>query len=176
MSIRIMMCAFLTLSLFFVFGCSKKAAKVSAQPNQAQSPVRVEPPPSAIDDNSSFIGQEMDAKTRDLLIPLYFAFNRSDLTNESIWQLEKIGPLLSENLSMALVAEGHCDERGSSEYNIGLGENRARAVKRWLTSYGVQSSRVDITSYGKERPTYPNCADDDCHARNRRVEWKVVSR
>ncbi|MDD5674372.1 MAG: OmpA family protein, partial [Chitinivibrionales bacterium] len=72
--------------------------------------------------------------------------------------------------------EGNCDERGSAGYNMGLGENRARVVKEYLVSYGIPASRIEITSYGKERPAVPNCTDDPCHAKNRRDEFKVLSK
>ena len=71
-----------------------------------------------------------------------------------------------------VVIEGHCDERGSSEYNIGLGEKRARAVQSYLISYGIDRNRLDVTSLGKERPVASSCSDDFCHAKNRRCEWK----
>jgi peptidoglycan-associated lipoprotein len=75
------------------------------------------------------------------------------------------------------MAQGHADERGSSEYNMGLGENRAGAVRSYLTSYGITTDRVETTSYGEERPVSFNCnSDDNCHSQNRRVEWQVLSK
>ena len=74
------------------------------------------------------------------------------------------------------MAEGNADERGSSEYNMGLGENRARAVKNYLTGYGIDASRIETTSYGEERTARTGCGSDDaCHQENRRVEWTVLA-
>lgn len=76
------------------------------------------------------------------------------------------------------MAEGNCDERGSSEYNMGLGENRARAVQSYLSNYGISADRVQTTSYGEERPARSGCGkgEDECHAQNRRVEWQVLAK
>jgi peptidoglycan-associated lipoprotein len=91
--------------------------------------------------------------------------------------LETIASFLKDHPSVRLMAEGNADERGSSEYNMGLGENRAKAVKNYLTSYGISSDRVETTSYGRERPANSNCGEDDaCHAKNRRVEWRVLAK
>ena len=89
----------------------------------------------------------------ELLQPVYFDFDKFDLKPETINRLERIAGFLREHSSVRLRAEGHADERGSSEYNMGLGENRSRAVKNYLTSYGISSDRIDLTSYGEERPT-----------------------
>ncbi len=60
---------------------------------------------------------------------------------------------------------------------MGLGENRARAVKNYLTSYGISADRIETTSYGEERPSRTGCgSDDSCHQMNRRVEWQVLAK
>lgn len=75
------------------------------------------------------------------------------------------------------MAQGHADERGSSEYNMGLGENRSKSVKNYLTSYGISSDRIEVTSYGEERPAQSDCGNDEnCHQMNRRVEWLVLAK
>jgi peptidoglycan-associated lipoprotein len=110
---------------------------------------------------------------RSVLQTIYFDFDKSDLTPESISKLERIASALQEYPSVSLLAEGHADERGSSEYNMGLGENRAKSVLNYLSSYGISSNRIDITSYGEERTVQSGCSNDDCHSLNRRVEWQV---
>jgi len=71
--------------------------------------------------------------------------------------------------------EGHCDERGTTEYNLALGERRARATMSYLTGQGVQTSRITLISYGKERPV---CTEHNeaCWARNRRVHFLVKAK
>lgn len=108
--------------------------------------------------------------------PVYFEFDRYDLKPEAISTLERLAGFIREHDGVRLMSEGHADERGSSEYNMGLGENRAKAVKNYLTSYGISSDRIETTSYGKERPANFSCSDEDCHSKNRRVEWRVLAK
>jgi peptidoglycan-associated lipoprotein len=111
------------------------------------------------------------------LVPVYFAYDKYDLLPESVSKLEKIAPFLQSNTAIRVLIEGNADERGSAEYNMGLGESRARTVKNYLTTYGIPDTRMEITSYGKERPAVPNCGEDEsCHAKNRRVEWKILAK
>jgi len=160
-------------------GCQKKITKVEPQPQQTpppkvqEQPTPPPPPPPAAEPQE----ENIDAILQQVLQPIYFDFDQSNIKPEGISVLEKIASFLKEHTNVRLMAEGNADERGSSEYNMGLGENRAKAVKNYLTSYGISGDRIETTSYGRERPVSTNCGDDDsCHAKNRRVEWKVLSK
>jgi len=83
---------------------------------------------------------------------VFFATNKSVLTTASRDTLRKQAAWLRENKSINVTVEGHCDERGTREYNLALGERRANAVKDYLMTYGISGSRIAVTSYGKERP------------------------
>jgi peptidoglycan-associated lipoprotein len=83
---------------------------------------------------------------------VFFATNKSVLTTASRDTLRKQAAWLKENKSINVTVEGHCDERGTREYNLALGERRANAVKDYLMTYGISGSRIAVTSYGKERP------------------------
>ena len=83
---------------------------------------------------------------------VFFATNKSILTTASRDTLRKQAAWLRENKSINVTVEGHCDERGTREYNLALGERRANAAKDYLMTYGVSGSRVATISYGKERP------------------------
>ena len=111
---------------------------------------------------------------KNALVPIYFEFDRYSLIPSEIPKLERIASLLARSRNTRLLCAGYCDDRGTQEYNMGLGENRARAVKNWLTAYGINDLNLETTSYGKEQPAVANCADESCHARNRRAEWKVL--
>jgi peptidoglycan-associated lipoprotein len=153
-------------------GCSKKVTKVDpVTPRDIQEPVL---PQSPRDD--SFVAEDPDARLRELLRPVHFDYDRHTLSPEAIGILQQVAPYLAEKSNIRLLVEGHCDERGSSDYNMGLGDNRARAVIQWLVSYGIPRSRFESTSYGKERPASSYCQDESCHGRNRRAEWVVVSK
>ena len=84
--------------------------------------------------------------------PVYFAFDKSLVTSAAQDELDRLVGFLSDNQSAAVQIEGHCDARGSVEYNIALGERRAQSVKRYLTQRGVSSARITTISYGEERP------------------------
>ena len=83
---------------------------------------------------------------------VFFATNKSVLTTASRDTLRKQAAWLRENKSINVTVEGHCDERGTREYNLALGEKRANAAKDYLMTYGISGSRIAVISYGKERP------------------------
>ena len=83
---------------------------------------------------------------------VFFATNESVLTTASRDTLRKQAAWLRKNSEITVVLEGHCDERGTREYNLALGERRANAAKDYLMTYGVASNRISVISYGKERP------------------------
>jgi peptidoglycan-associated lipoprotein len=158
-------------------GCQKKVTKVEAPAPTAAKPSAAPeaPKPEALPPLEEFKPIDMDAQIREALQTVYFDFDKYDLRSDAVSRLEIVARYLQEHKTLRVLAEGHCDERGSSEYNMGLGENRARAVKKYLVSYGINQARLEITSYGKERLAKPGCGDDDfCNQANRRVEWKVL--
>ena len=83
---------------------------------------------------------------------VFFATNKSVLTTASRDTLRKQAAWLRENKNINVTVEGHCDERGTREYNLALGERRANAAKDYLMTYGISGNRIAIISYGKERP------------------------
>jgi len=99
---------------------------------------------------------------------IYFGFDRSDITAESRQVLTRQAALLNQNPSWAVTIEGHCDERGTVEYNLGLGERRANATKQALIALGVAAGRISVISYGKERPAVIG-HNEQAWAQNRRA-------
>jgi peptidoglycan-associated lipoprotein len=99
---------------------------------------------------------------------IYFAFDRSDITAESRQVLLRQAALLNQNPSWTVTIEGHCDERGTVEYNLGLGERRATATKQALVALGVAAGRLNVISYGKERPAVVG-HNEQAWAQNRRA-------
>lgn len=164
----------LSVAIISMAGCQKKVTKVEEEPPPPPPPVEEEepppppppPPPPAIDSA---------AEVRNALETIYFDYDKSELRPEAISALEGAASVMSEYPTVRVMAEGHADERGGAEYNMGLGEDRANAAKEYLSSYGIEVERLETTSYGKERPVNPNCdGDDECHSLNRRVEWRVL--
>lgn len=99
---------------------------------------------------------------------IYFALDRSDITPESRQVLLRQAALLNQNPAWTVTVEGHCDERGTVEYNLGLGERRANATKQALIALGVAAGRINVISYGKERPANPG-HNEQAWAQNRRA-------
>ena len=100
---------------------------------------------------------------------LYFDFDRSEIRPEFVDIIEAHARNLARNPSQRVLLEGHCDERGSREYNLGLGERRAHAVRRALLLQGVSANQVSTVSYGEERPADKG-HNEAAWSRNRRVE------
>lgn len=126
------------------------------------------PPPPVVD---------VDAVIRSAFQTVYFDYDKTDLRQETVDILSRIAAVMRENPGIRVMAEGHADERGTSAYNVGLGEGRSRGVRDFLVSYGIDVGRIEITSYGKERPANPNCDGvEECHSRNRRVEWRITAK
>ena len=103
---------------------------------------------------------------------IYFAFDSNELTQESRQILTDKAELLKANPGLNLLIEGHCDERGTNEYNLALGERRARAAYEFLVLMGVDSSKMSIISYGEEYPAMQG-ANEAAWAKNRRAEFKA---
>lgn len=99
---------------------------------------------------------------------VYFGYDRYDLTPEAQSQLQKQAAWLNAYPNTAIMIEGHCDERGTREYNLALGDRRANAVRDYLVALGVSPSRIQTISYGKERPAVI-AFDESGHALNRRA-------
>jgi len=102
----------------------------------------------------------------------YFAFDRFDLDGVARATLDKQAAWMKVNPAVNVTIEGHCDERGTREYNLGLGDRRANAVKDYLVALGVNPSRVKTISYGKERPRALG-SNEAAWAQNRRSETVV---
>jgi peptidoglycan-associated lipoprotein len=100
----------------------------------------------------------------------FFDFNKSDIREDARAALTKDAEFLRSYPEIRVTLEGHCDDRGSTEYNIGLGERRAQAAKNYLISLGIAASRIDTVSYGKERPF---CTEENeaCWQQNRRAHF-----
>jgi peptidoglycan-associated lipoprotein len=98
---------------------------------------------------------------------IHFDTNRSDLNTEARATLDRQAAWLKKYANLTVTVEGNCDERGTREYNLALGERRAEAAKRYLIASGIAASRVQTVSYGKERPEVVG-SDEQAWAQNRR--------
>jgi peptidoglycan-associated lipoprotein len=106
---------------------------------------------------------------------IYFDFDKYDIRPDDAKALDGDAAWLKTNADNLVLIEGHCDERGTNEYNLALGEKRAKAAMNYLVAQGVQASRITIISYGKERPV---CTEktEACWAKNRRDNFLTKAR
>lgn len=123
-----------------------------------EAPPPPPPPPPAEDANQLFTTEVKDA---------YFDYDKADIRADARDALGKTADFLRKYPQIKVTIEGHCDERGSTEYNLALGDRRASAVKQYLVSLGISADRMNTISYGKEKPF---CSDHDetCWQQNRR--------
>ncbi|MEZ5290122.1 MAG: peptidoglycan-associated lipoprotein Pal [Vicinamibacterales bacterium] len=148
------------------------------RPPAPPEPVRDEAPvvnPTVTDDMG--IGaKDLDALNRDSpLTPVFFALDSYDLSAEARTTLQASAKVLQQQPSWQVTIEGHCDERGTAEYNLSLGERRALAAKTYLVSLGIGADRLRTVSYGKEFPFDPG-HDDAAWAKNRRAHFVITAK
>lgn len=160
------------------FGLAVAACGGRSNTLPATSPVDDVPPDSASSSGTSGArglgGSAIDddrmsgsGYPEDLIV--YFEFDRSDVQAQYTDQLAAQARFLAGNPNVRVRLEGHADERGSREYNIGLGERRAQAVRRILLIQGASAGQISTVSYGEERPANPG-SSEAAYAENRRVE------
>lgn len=170
-------------AIVLVTGCGKKPEPEQPAPEPAPPPTQeAPPPPPPQPDADSAARAAADAEaarlrqlTTDLTSPIYFDFDRADVrqgNDQSL--LDRKAAILSANAAVRLRISGHADERGSDEYNLALGNRRAAAAKRYLTGKGVADGRLEVVSYGEERPSNPG-HDESAWAENRRDEFEVTA-
>jgi peptidoglycan-associated lipoprotein len=136
--------------------------------DNARVTVNVPPPPPEAPDRSRTPDPTMDELFKGNVQPIFFDYDKADIRTDQVSRLQSNAAWFKQNPSVRFTIEGHCDERGSQEYNLALGDQRATAVKQFLISQGISESRMSVISYGEERP---ECRDtsEDCMQRNRRA-------
>jgi peptidoglycan-associated lipoprotein len=132
------------------------------------------PPPPPPPSNPTAPGRSLDQRLTGEVQDVYFDYDKSEISGEAREILTRdagaIKSILTDFPNASIVVEGHCDERGSAEYNLGLGDRRSSAAKEFLVSLGVPADRLKTISYGKERP---QCTDQNegCWQKNRRAHF-----
>ena len=107
--------------------------------------------------------------------PVYFGFDSSAFPASETAKIEAVARDLLDNDNHVVIIEGNCDERGSNDYNLALGENRAISVRDYMTRLGVAADRIQTTSFGEEKPADPG-HDETAWAKNRRGEFSLYQR
>jgi peptidoglycan-associated lipoprotein len=144
-----------------------------APPAPAPEPLPV--PPEPVRDDAVSSTSLDDLNRNSPLKPAFFLLDSSDIDPTAKSVLDGNAALLRQNPTWVVTIEGHCDERGTAEYNLALGERRAGAALAYLVSLGIPASRLKTVSYGKEFPFDPG-HDDSAWAKNRRAHFVITAK
>jgi peptidoglycan-associated lipoprotein len=172
--IVLLVVAFACVSLFMVTSCAKKVGKVE-EPVKAVQPTPTPVQPTAPAAPSTKPVEEATLKRAIEIFEstgIYFDFDKSDIKPEAKPVLEKKAEFLRANPSFKVRIEGNCDERGTAEYNMALGERRAKASEKYLNALGISADRMSTISYGKEKPICQE-HNEACWSKNRRDDFKL---
>lgn len=149
------------------------ASRPPAPPQPSVEPTSVPPEPIRDDRIASASLDELNRNSP--LKPIFFELDSSDIDPMAKATLDADAPLLKRYPSWVVTIEGHCDERGTAEYNLALGERRAIAARAYLVSLGISADRLKTVSYGKEFPFDPG-HDDTAWAKNRRAHFVITAK
>lgn len=183
MMIVMVVLAFCGASLLSMTSCAKKGTVVEkpAAPTQpAVQPAKPAPPavtPTPDDEKERLAREQRERQLRMEIQAfeagnIYFDFDKSELKPEARAILDKKASWLKAHPDFSVRVEGHCDERGTNEYNLALGERRANAAMKYLNALGISSSRISTVSYGEERPV-DSGHNEAAWAKNRRDEFML---
>ena len=158
--------------LVVVAGCSHKADDSASVTTSGDSTTTQSAPGMPASPTGTVTGTAVPGSEQDLVTNVgdrvFFAYNEYDLTAEARAAVEKQAQWLKTYPNVNVQVEGHCDERGTREYNLALGEKRAAAVRSFLIANGISATRIQTISYGKERPAVMG-SDEASWAQNRRA-------
>jgi len=139
----------------------------------AKGPERITDQVAKVESKDIPSGMERVEEVSGMFKDIHFDYDKYDIREDAKPILKSLADHLIKNSAEKLLIEGHCDERGTNEYNLALGDRRAKAAKDYLVSLGVPSSRLETISYGEEKPLC-NEHTEDCWARNRRAHFIII--
>ena len=163
-----------------VVGCKKPQPEVEPVAPVEEAPTPPPAPPVEVKEEAPKPVKIEEIKepgidelnAQGVLSTVYFALDKSDLTDTSRAALRTNADWLNANPNYYVVIEGHCDERGSIEYNLALGERRANAARDFLATLGIDKSKLRIVSYGEEKPAVEG-RNEAAWAKNRRAQFYI---
>jgi peptidoglycan-associated lipoprotein len=170
------------LVLSFSVACKKKPKEVPPPPPQAQEQPKVEKVEAPVvqepqlTEEEIFLQKSLDQINREKpLGTIYFDYDRAVVRDDARSVLDGNSAWLKKFRTVKVLVEGHCDERGTEEYNLALGEKRAKAAQDYLLSTGIAADRLKIISYGKSQPINPG-HDESAWQMNRRAQFLVIEK
>ncbi|MEA3332851.1 MAG: peptidoglycan-associated lipoprotein Pal [Pseudomonadota bacterium] len=181
---KVILALVLAANLMFAFtSCTCKPGDIEeekvTQPEALSTPSAISSQseivkPAAITAGVIMVGDRV-VGIGDKVYPIYFDFDKSELRHDSRNTLSELAQWMKNNPSVDLRIDGHCDERGSNEYNLALGETRADSARKYLVYLGVSPDRLETMSYGEEKPSC-SASSEDCWSKNRRDDFTITSK
>ncbi len=181
---KVILALVLAASLMFAFtSCTCKPGDIEeekiTQPEAMSTPSAISSQseivkPAAVTAGVIMVGNRI-VDIGDKVYPIYFDFDKSELRSDSRNTLSELAQWMKNNPSVDLRIDGHCDERGSNEYNLALGETRADSARKYLVYLGVSPDRLETMSYGEEKPSCSS-STEDCWSKNRRDDFTITSK
>ncbi len=168
-------------ALLFTVSCAQQTVKQEEEPVVKEVEVKEE---VVVEEKTEVIEEKPDVKmeaddrammaARNMFLTeyIYFAFDKYNLDDAAQEVLMRKADFLKENADIYITIEGHCDERGTNEYNLALGERRANSAKSFLVDMGIEAYRISTVSYGEERPLCMQ-TNEECWAKNRRDQFLI---
>jgi peptidoglycan-associated lipoprotein len=165
---------FVVIGFFVLSGCPKKVEtakqSVGVQEGRAGTPPTEEVPPMQVPKIQEAEVSEGAGPVKTVLQDAFFDFDKAVVRDDAKTVLQDNAKWLRSNPKAKIQIEGHCDERGTNEYNLALGERRAQAAKRFLVALGIEANRISTISYGEERP-FCMGSGEACYQQNRRAHF-----
>lgn len=142
-----------------------------------ESKPQVESLETTPDQNAALAGQAYpigEGRSSVSMLPIYFDFDRSNIKDDQLARIQSNAAVMKKQDNIKVRIEGNCDERGTNEYNMALGERRAMAAKKFMMDMGIEDLRLETLSYGEERPLTPG-HDETSWAQNRRGDFVILN-
>ncbi len=175
---------FIVLLIVVAFGCAKKQIKTTEEPaakDKSATEETVGTKKEVVEDKlytakkEGDIASETDKITAEEAISrdVLFDYDQYEIRTDARPILDSVAAWMNNHRSASITVEGHCDERGTNEYNLALGEKRAKAAREYLSLLGVSSGRISLMTYGEERPLCTQ-SNEECWQKNRRAHFVLV--
>ena len=164
--------AFACGTMLMVSSCAKKQVGTGEAASAAGAPAAAAAAPAGAAPSTAGVDMAQDARAFEAE-GIYFDYDKSEIKADAKAVLEKKAAWLRANPSYKVKIEGNCDDRGTNEYNLALGDRRAKAAQKYLNALGISMDRMSTISYGEEKPTCTE-KNEKCWSKNRRDDFKLA--
>jgi peptidoglycan-associated lipoprotein len=183
-SIMKQICVLIVVSMILLVGCAPKTIETVQKPTTSITERSLSEQDGTARDRRGIteeelaraererLAREQEGKVEALMKDINFEYDSYVISSSELPKINAVGNYLKQNGAIKIVAEGHCDERGTVEYNLALGQKRAEAVKAYLVKMGIDGGRIRTISFGAEIPVDPGHTED-AWAKNRRAHFKI---